>query len=418
MNGRPPGRRPRPGSSGRRATAGPAGRGTPGPNGRRGGGGTESAVLDARAVAIDVLARIDAQGAYANLLLPAVLAESTLDERDRAFVTDLVYGTTRMRRACDHLVDRFVIDRQVEPVVRAALRVGAYQLAFAGTPPHAAVDATVGATPRRARGFVNAILRRVAANPVGFDDWPSVAVRLSYPDWIVDRLVDDLGQVDAIDALDAMNAPAEVHVRHDGYRQDRASQLVAAAVGASVGERVADICAAPGGKATALAVSGAAVYASDVRPGRLALVAANRRTLGQPHLRIVAADGRALPWPDAVFDRVLVDAPCSGLGALRRRPDARWRITPDAIDRLAVLQRELVEEAVRVLRPGGSLVYSVCTLTVAESISVDEHLAAHHRELVPDAVADAPWRPHGRGSIVLPQDAGTDGMCLFRYRMA
>jgi 16S rRNA (cytosine967-C5)-methyltransferase len=402
---RPPRRRPAGGGGPRR----------PGPGHRPPADAGARAVPDARALAIEALTRIDTDGAYANLLLPSLLAASGLDDRDRRFVTELVYGTTRLRRACDHLVDRFVIDQQVEPVVRAALRVGAYQLAFAGTAPHAAVDATVGAAPRRARGFVNAILRRVAANPVGPGAWPSDAVRLSYPDWIVERLVVDLGREDALVALEAMNEPGEVHVRDDGYRQDRASQLVAVAVGAQPGERVADTCAAPGGKATALAAAGATVFASDARPGRLGLVVANRRGLGLETLHVVAADGRALPWPSATFDRVLVDAPCSGLGALRRRPDARWRITPDAVDRLVEVQRALVDEAVRVLRPGGTLVYSVCTLSAAESIGVDAHVAEHHPQLHPQPETGAPWRTHGRGAMVLPQDAGTDGMCLFRY---
>jgi 16S rRNA (cytosine967-C5)-methyltransferase len=206
-----------------------------------------------------------------------------------------------------------------------------------------------------------------------------------------------------------------VHVREDGYRQDRASQLVAEAVGARAGERIADTCAAPGGKATALAATGAAVFASDVRPGRLGLLTKNRRTLDRQGLHIVGADGRRLPWPDATFDRVLVDAPCSGLGALRRRPDARWRITADAVDRLVEVQRALVDEAHRVLRPGGTLVYSVCTLSNAESLGVDAHVEANHPELVPVPVVEAPWHRHGRGAIVLPHHAGTDGMCLYRY---
>lgn len=373
---------------------------------------------DARRVAVDALVRIDRDGAYANLVLPKILAGSNLDERDRGFVTDLVYGTTRMRRACDHLVDRFVIDQTVEPEVRAALRMGAYQLAFAGTPAHAAVDATVGVVPARARGFANAILRRVAAHPVGPDDWPDDATRLSYPDWIVDRLVADLGRVDALAALLAMNEPATVHTRDDGYIQDPASQLVAEAVGAGPGERVADTCAAPGGKATALAATGASVFATDVRPARLSIVAENRRTLGLDTLHLAVADGRALPWRDGAFDRVLVDAPCSGLGALRRRADARWRVTPDAIERLVVVQRALVREAARVLRPGGTLVYSVCTLTAAESAGIDAHLADAHPELRALDPHGSPWRALGRGARLLPQDLGTDGMCLFRYVMA
>ena len=371
---------------------------------------------DARRVAIEALERIDRDGAYANLLVPAMLSSSGLDERDRGFVTELVYGTTRMRRACDHLVDRFVIDQGVEPVVRAALRIGAYQLAFLGTPAHAAVDATVGATPKRARGFVNAILRRVASSPIDAVGWPDIGTRLSYPDWIVDRLVADLGRDEAMAALAAMNEPATVHVRADGYRQDVASQLVADAVEAGPGLRVADVCAAPGGKATALASTGAMVFAGDVRVGRLSLIVENRRTLGSQNLHVVAADGRGLPWRDNAFDRVLVDAPCSGLGALRRRPDARWRITPDSIDRLVDVQRALIDEAVRVLAPDGMLVYSVCTLSNAESRGIDAYVAAAHPELVPVVVEGAPWRRDERGARLLPQDEGTDGMCLFRYR--
>jgi len=367
-------------------------------------------------VAIEALERIDRDGAYANLLVPAMLSSSGLDERDRGFVTELVYGTTRMRRACDHLVDRFVIDQVVEPVVRAALRIGAYQLAFLGTPAHAAVDATVGATPKRARGFVNAILRRVASSPIDAVGWPDIGTRLSYPDWIVDRLVADLGRDEAMAALAAMNEPATVHVRADGYRQDVASQLVADAVEAGPGLRVADVCAAPGGKATALASTGAMVFAGDVRVGRLSLIVENRRTLGSQNLHVVTADGRGLPWRDNAFDRVLVDAPCSGLGALRRRPDARWRITPDSIDRLVDVQRALIDEAVRVLAPDGMLVYSVCTLSNAESRGIDAYVAAAHPELVPVVVEGAPWRRDERGARLLPQDEGTDGMCLFRYR--
>ena len=375
-----------------------------------------AAPADARRVAIDALVRIDRDGAYANLLVPTLLAATGLDERDRGFVTELVYGTTRMRRACDHLVDRFIIDQTVEPIVRAALRVGAYQLAFLGTPPHAAVDATVGAAPKRARGFVNAILRRVASHPVAAGDWPDDATRLSYPDWIVERLVADLGHDDALAALAAMNEPALVHVRDDGYRQDPASQFVADAVEASAGLRVADVCAAPGGKATALASTGAQVYATVVRVGRLSLIVANRRDLDSHTLHIAAADGRALPWLECAFDRVLVDAPCSGLGALRRRADARWRITADAIARLVEVQRSLIDEAVRVLAPNGLLVYSVCTLSSAESRGIDAYVAAVHPELEPVPIAGGPWRTDGRGARLLPQDAGTDGMCIYRYR--
>ena len=366
----------------------------------------------ARAVALDALGRIGEGGAYANLVLPGALERSGLGPADRRFVTDLVYGTTRMRRACDHLVDRFLA-RPVEGRVRDALRLGAYQLAFAGVPRHAAVGETVAVAPRRARGLVNAVLRRVADAPV---TWPDDATRLSVPDWVLDELTSSLGAERARAALAAMNEPATVSERADGYVQDPASQQVATAVGAGAGERVLDLCAAPGGKATALAAAGARVVAADVRPRRAALVRGNAERVGvAERVAVVAADGTAPPWPTATFDRVLVDAPCTGLGTLRRRPDLRWRVEASAVPRLADLQRRLVAAAADLVRPGGTLVYSVCTLTAAESTDVDDWLAGERPDLVPEAPPDGPWQPWGRGAILLPQAAGTDGMCLFRY---
>lgn len=380
---------------------------------------TAPSPVDARSVALDALVRIDADGAYANLLLPTLLGRSGLSGRDKAFATELVYGATRMRRACDWLVDRFVL-REVDPPVRAALRLGAYQLAFLRTPGHAAVSATVAVVPRRARGFVNAILRRVAASPVvGPDDWPSEAIRLSYPDWIVERLTADLGRDDAFAALEAMNERAEVTARADGYVQDRASQWVADLVAASPQERVADLCAAPGGKATAMAAAGAWVLAADVRPARARLVAENVARLAGAHsgsaVAVVVADGRRPPVRPGSLDCVLVDAPCSGLGALRRRPDARWRIQPDSVERLAELQRSLVDAAVALVRPGGRIVYSVCTLTLPESVGVADHVTAVHPELQSVMPPGEPWTPLGPGSLLLPQAARTDGMALFRW---
>ena len=149
-----------------------------------------------RSLALDALRRID-DGAYANLAVPGILSRSQLSERDRAFVTELVYGTTRMRRACDWLVERYLF-RDVDPDVRAVLRLGAYQLAFLQTPPHAAVGETVGLANGRAKGLVNAVLRKVAdAGPPSIDAWPDDATRLSYPDWIVEQLTRDLGSAPA-----------------------------------------------------------------------------------------------------------------------------------------------------------------------------------------------------------------------------
>jgi 16S rRNA (cytosine967-C5)-methyltransferase len=370
----------------------------------------------ARQVAATALTRIDAGGAYANLVLGPLLDRSGLDERDRHFATELTYGATRMRRACDWLVDRFVATAP-DPTARAYLRLGAYQLAFLDTPAHAAVGATVAAAPRRWRGLLNAVLRRVAEAP---RDWPSEGVRLSYPDWVIDTLAADLGEEDAHAALAAMNEAAAVTGRDDGYVQDRASQWVAEAVGARPGELVADLCASPGGKATALAGTGARVVAADVRARRVGLIGRNVARLGLgDRVVMMVQDGTRPALRPASFDRVLVDAPCSGLGALRRRPDARWRIGPGDVDALADLQRRLVAAAGALLRPGGLLVYSACTLTRAETVALDDHLGATAPGLTalpPPSAPDRPWRALGRGALLLPQDAGTDGMYLLCLR--
>jgi 16S rRNA (cytosine967-C5)-methyltransferase len=366
-------------------------------------------------VALDVLGRIDEGGAYANLVLSGALDRAGLGDADRRFVTDLVYGTTRMRRACDYLADRFLA-RPVDGRVRDALRLGAFQLVFAGVPPHAAVGETVEVAPRPARGLVNAVLRRVADAPA---TWPDDATRLSVPDWVLEELTAALGRDRAVAALAAMNEPATVSERADGYVQDPASQQVAAAVGARAGERVLDLCAAPGGKATALAAAGARVVAADVRPRRAALVQRNAARVGAAErVAVVAADGTRPPWPAAAFDRVLVDAPCSGLGTLRSRADLRWRVEPSSVERLAALQRRLLASAADLVRPGGTLVFSVCTLTAEESTEIDLWLAAERPDLAPMEPQGDPWEPWGRGAILLPQTAGTDGMCLFRYTRA
>jgi 16S rRNA (cytosine967-C5)-methyltransferase len=363
-------------------------------------------------VALDVLGRIDEQGAYANLVLAGALERSGLGPGDRRFATDLVYGTTRMRRACDFLVDRFLA-RPVDPPVRNALRLGAYQLHFAGVAAHAAVGETVEVAPRPARGLVNAVLRRVAEAPVS---WPDDATRLSVPDWVLDELAATLGRERALAALATMNEPATVSARDDGYVQDPASQMVVTAVGAQSGERVLDLCAAPGGKATGLAGTGAWVAAADVRPRRAQLVRENVQRVSATGVGVVVADGTRPPFPPGRFDRVLVDAPCSGLGTLRRRADLRWRAEPEAVERLADLQRSLVAAAADLVRPGGWLVYSVCTLTAAETIGVDAWVSEHRPDLVALPPPAGPWEAWGRGALLLPQTAGTDGMALFRYR--
>jgi 16S rRNA (cytosine967-C5)-methyltransferase len=243
--------------------------------------------------------------------------------------------------------------------------------------------------------------------------WASSAAALSYPDWIHDRLTVELGEPDGIAAMDRMNRPPSVTVRSDGYVQDRASTWVAESVEAISGETVVDLCAAPGGKATAVAASGATVLAADVRESRVGLVASNAARFASEGLVLpIVADGQRPPVAPRCVDAVLIDAPCSGLGALRRRPDARWRIDERALSELTRVQQRLLNSGADLVRPGGRLVYSVCTLTAAESIDLTTPAGFE----VDTRPPPGEWRPFGHGWRILPQDHDTDGMVLIRYR--
>jgi 16S rRNA (cytosine967-C5)-methyltransferase len=421
-------------------------------------------MTSARLLALDALVRID-EGAYAHIVVPTMLAQSGLHDRDRAFATDLVYGTVRAQRRLDDLLARVVKRsmRRLDPPVLAALRLGAYQLVH-GVPAHAAVGETVTALVARsprARGFVNANLRALTRLGPPWPEPESESVALSYPAWLVERLRHELGVEPARAALVAMNEPAAVTLRPNPQRvtsdaleaelravgaevergalvpdalvvrgigdparlpavrdgratpQDQGSQAVVLALAPEPGERIADLAAAPGGKATAIGErvgNAGSVAALDVDAGRVRLLAAGAARLGLDHVAAVLGDGRAVPFRDHSFDRVLLDAPCSGIGVLRRRPDARWRLQEAAIPELAQLQQALLRAAAGLVRPGGVLVYSVCTLTTEETTGIDEWAAAHLPEFDALAAPGAPWMPRGRGALLLPHAAGTDGM--------
>ena len=366
-------------------------------------------------MALRALIEIEA-GARANRIVPDLLSASGLDSRDRHLVTELAYGACRMQRACDWLTGRYARGR-LDPQVRSALRLGAYQLGWTRIPTHAAVSATVAEVHGPGRSVVNAVLRKVASDvDKGLVTWPDAATELSYPDWIVDRLASDLGRARAEAALRTINEAATVSVRSDGYIQDPASQMIAAHLEPLTGGApVLDMCAAPGGKATGLAGSGL-VVAADVSEIRARVVSENVARLGTADLATVVADGTVAPFRPKSFALVLVDAPCSGLGVLRRRPDARWRVAPADVDRLAALQRRLLGSAMQLLRPGGVLAYSVCTLSVPETAGIDNWLRHGAPDFRPLPPPGPPWEPAGRGALLLPQAAGTDGMFLLTLR--
>ena len=347
--------------------------------------------------------RVFEDGAYADRAFRT--AAAGLDERDRALAQRLSFGAVQRARTLDHAIETLGRRRvhRLDPPVRAALRLGAYQLGFVdGVARYAAVNESVELVRRagleRAVGFTNAVLRRLADGIAPLlaslpETTPAeAALKHSYPDWVATTWWRDLGSEEAIALMRALNEPARPVVRLirgelDGTREDdvpgawhvdrideaalaegriwpqsAASQLVGLAVGAEEGERTLDLCAAPGGKATMLAGDVTAVEVNEARARELEETA---HRLGAANVRVVVGDGRALPPDLTGFDRALVDAPCSGLGVLNSRPDLRWRAGP-----LPELQLALLRGAAERLRPGGTIVYSVCTINADESEAV------------------------------------------------
>lgn len=395
--------------------------------------------VTARSVALEAVRRVIDEGAYSNRLIPALLARSGLDERDRAFAAELAYGTLRRLIPIDRAIGLTAsrpLDR-ITPGARHALRLGAYQLLFAGVPPHAAVGETVSLAAERERGFVNAILRRLATAPpapapgagdgdlsartglalwavrelrrlVG-DDVESAAsalaeraplsVRTNTCRTTVERLSAAFGQsaveawpspVDPDCLLLDRGDPAALPGFGEGWFavQDAASAFVVRVLGLTPGDRVYDACAAPGGKAAfaaCLAGASGAVVAADVHPARLGAARDLAVRLGVT-LATVAQDARR-PAVTGPFDRVLVDAPCSGVGAARRRPELLWRVPKDALSRLAKRQVEIAGASAELVRPGGQLIYSVCTFPRAETDAACDALLRHRSDLVPVVTA-------------------------------
>jgi len=355
-------------------------------------------ISPARRVAYEVLLRVFEQDAYADRVFRTAAAE--LDERERAFAQRLAYGAVQRVRTLDHAIETLGKRpvRKLDPPVRAALRLGAYQLAYTETAPHAAANESVelvrGARLERAVPFTNAVMRRLAAGMQGLlEALPDGALKESYPDWIADVWTRDFGAETALALMRAQNEPTETVVRlvrgdppgeptdvPGAYRvarvdelavaegriwpQSRGSQLAGLAVGSQDGERVLDLCAAPGGKATQLRGE---VTAVEIDPGRARELRENVARLGASNVDVVEADATALPPELTGYDRALVDAPCSGLGVLAARPDLRWRSRP-----LPELQLALLRSAAERVRPGGTIVYSVCTMNADENEAVVE----------------------------------------------
>jgi 16S rRNA (cytosine967-C5)-methyltransferase len=468
-----------------------------------------------REVAYEAIAAVHRDDAYANLVLPGMLRHAGLTGRDAAFATELGYGTLRWTGTLDLVVSAAAgrpMER-IDPPVRDALRLGAYQLLHTRVAAHAAVATTVDLVRSLvpgASGFANAVLRRIAADdlptwlarvaPSAADDKVGyLAVVHAHPAWIVRSFADSLradslpadslpadslradrlpaDRLRADDELEAAlaadnvaapvhlcarpgritaaelaqrvggtvgayspyavhlpgGAPGSIAALRDGraHVQDEGSQLVATALVAAAldgpDERWLDLCAGPGGKAGLLgalaAGRGATVTAIEIAPHRAELVATATQRLP---VDVVCADGREVgrheALPEGGFDRVLVDAPCTGLGALRRRPEARWRRTPSDLPPLTKLQRELLGAALRAVRPGGLVAYATCSPHLVETqVTVTEacRRSPVDAELVdvrPALPANLPDLGTGPAVQLWPHRHGTDAMYLALLR--
>jgi len=397
---------------------------------------------DPRQLAYTVLSR-EAEGAYSDLALDAELgAHPQLDPRDRALVTELVYGVLRYRGRLDFALRQSCQKplEQLDPPVLRLLRLGAYQiLCLERIPASAAVNSSVELARRmrleRATGFINGVLRGLlrrlpeipwppcASQPVGYlQHW------LSLPKWLAKTWLDEYGAEEASQLAEAMLQRPPLTIRAntlvasreellaelaaagvsaepcryapEGIRlensrglgllapdrfqvQDQASMLVPHLLGIRPGERVLDACAAPGGKTTqlaALAGNRAELIALELHPQRAELVRQGVQRLGCSGVDVRCWDLTRPPAfiPPASLDRVLLDAPCSGLGVLRRNPETRWRRQPESLAELADLQLQLLDNLASLLRPGGSLVYSLCTTTPIETEQVVQRFLDGH----------------------------------------
>jgi 16S rRNA (cytosine967-C5)-methyltransferase len=393
----------------------------------------------ARGVAYEVVRRVFEEDAYADRVFRA--AAERLEPRDRAFAMQLAYGTVQRVRPLDHAIGTLGRRpvRKLDPPVLAALRIGAYQLAYMGSvPAHAAVNESVelvrAAGLERAVAFTNAVLRRVSEGVgellagLGDDTPAAAALKHSYPDWVAEVWWREWGREDALALMHAQNAPPERAVRtregtmvldevpegwiEEGraWPQSRGSQLAGNAVGAQAVERILDLCAAPGGKATQLAEVAAEVVAVEKHPGRARELEENAARLGAKNLSVLCTDALELPAEVAGFDRALVDAPCSGLGVLNSRPDLRWRAQP-----LPELQVALLRTALERVRPGGSVTYSVCTMHSVENEDVVDSVGAE----IEDLGAEFPEYRHPKRPeflLTLPHVHGTAGFFIARLR--
>ena len=403
----------------------------------------------ARRAAFRVIRRVFEQDAFADQALHA--EAQGLEPRERAFARQLAYGTVQRRRAVDHVIARLTTTKRLDPPILAALRLGAFQLLFLdAVPPHAAVAESVELVKRsRGSGLVNAVLRRAAREGAGILADAPAAVRESYPDWLARLWSDAYGAETTAALMRRLNEPAELALRanrlkttpeelaaamggtvagagtpdavlpggpfdahnhqlwHEGHYMpmSRSSQHVAPFLAPQPGERVLDLCAAPGGKSTHLAAlmqNEGQIVSVEQHLGRAEQLRTTAARMGATIIDVQVGDA-AERRADGPFDRVLADPPCSGLGTLQARPDLRWRMTPDRIAGLVAEQRGILDAAIAAVRPGGVVVWSTCTLDPAEN---EELLSGREGFELDEAVT------------LFPHETGSAGFQLARLTVA
>ncbi len=440
----------------------------------------------AREIALDVLNRVEEHKSYSNLELKHVLDRTPLNAPDAGLVTELVYGTIQRRGTIDFILDQFVRGKKLQPWVRNLLRLSLYQIRFLDRiPERAAVHEAVEIAKRKGHqgiaSMVNGVLRNVLRQPDVWEKLPGgdaakkLSVAESHPEWLVRKWMSAYGEETTRAICQSNNRAPHTSVRvnllktskeslltelkqefpdvrpselspsgiivagghaagtrlfRDGYFtvQDESSMLVAPALGVQPGMKVLDACAAPGGKTTHIAElmqNRGRIVASDVHPHKRDLIAQTANRLGIDIIEPIVSDALDLPEKNlGVFDRILLDAPCTGFGVIRRKPDLKWNKTPEDVKEIAALQLRLLERVASLLAPDGRLVYSTCTIEREENEQLVRRFVADHPEYeldtsladdLPSAVTAVADSSSGFVQI-LPHHFDSDGFFIARIK--
>lgn len=420
------------------------------------------AISPARIAAYEVLLRVERDHGYSSILLPQF--EAGLTEKDRSLCHAIVLGVLRRKFFLDHLISQFSGSKKIDVEVMSSLRIGAFQLIFLDrVPDHPAVNESVGLVQRAkkssAKGFVNAILRKVAGAekaPSLGDGIDRVSIETSHPQWLLKRWVEQFGEGRAFSIAVANNieptlsfrltkcglgrgfsapdgaSPSEIvergytigrlsaelknaAERGEIYFQDQASQLVARSVSIPKGGRFLDVCAAPGGKTTLIAANAdATIVAGDLFQPRIEFLRANAIKQGVPEIGVIRYDAESsLPFADDGFDTILVDAPCSGTGTIRNNPEIRYFLKPEDLQELPSKQLTILNNASKLLKQGGRLYYSTCSFEREENEGVIEaFLASVVGFSIDRSSIDPRFRTPDGFTRTFPDRDGTDGFFM------